>query len=175
MDYIKIGNFIKNQRKKLNLTQKDLADRLNITPQAVSKWELGETLPDTALLLDLCNLLHTTVDRLLNGGNIITKDRKLLRMQDVVEGFNSIINVGKCFGEKNTFYTGMLEGINTKMNMDIDLVESLKDPKMKDMLYTEVILQAISNGYYVDLVEVKSYIKTPRMINYVIEYLNKIN
>ena len=174
MDYMKIGNFIKNQRKKLNLTQKALAERLNITPQAVSKWELGETLPDTALLLDLSNILHVSVDRLLTGGNIITTERKLLRMQDVVDGFNSIVNVGKCFGEKNTFYTGMLEGINTKMNMDIDLIESLKDPKMKDMLYTEVILQAIINGYYVDIDEVKLYIKSPRMINYVIDYLNKI-
>ena len=39
---------------------------------------------------------------------------------------------------------------------------------------TEVILQAIINGYYVDIDEVKLYIKSPRMINYVIDYLNKI-
>ena len=53
MDTIKVGSFIKDKRNEKNLTQKELAEVLNVTPQAVSKWEKGETLPDTAILLDL--------------------------------------------------------------------------------------------------------------------------
>ena len=46
MDQEKIGNFIKEIRKKNNLTQKDLADKYNVTYQAVSKWENGKNMPD---------------------------------------------------------------------------------------------------------------------------------
>ena len=61
MDTIKVGSFIKDKRNEKNLTQKELAEVLNVTPQAVSKWEKGETLPDTAILLDLALHLETSV------------------------------------------------------------------------------------------------------------------
>ncbi|MBQ4273009.1 MAG: helix-turn-helix transcriptional regulator, partial [Clostridia bacterium] len=64
----KIGQYIKKLRKAKGITQQQLADTLNVSFQAVSKWETGETLPDVALLLDLCNELNTTADMLLNGG-----------------------------------------------------------------------------------------------------------
>ena len=68
MDTIKVGSYIKDKRNEKNLTQKELAEVLNVTPQAVSKWEKGETLPDTAILLDLASHLETSVDLILNGG-----------------------------------------------------------------------------------------------------------
>ena len=68
MDNIKIGKYIKTLRKNKNMTQKELADELCVSFQAVSKWEIGETLSDTSLLLKLCDILDTSVDKLLNGG-----------------------------------------------------------------------------------------------------------
>ncbi|MBR1747053.1 MAG: helix-turn-helix transcriptional regulator [Clostridia bacterium] len=53
MDNLKIGNYIKELRIKNNLMQTELADQLCISFQAVSKWELGETVPDTAILLGI--------------------------------------------------------------------------------------------------------------------------
>ena len=67
MDQIKIGKFIARCRKKANLTQMQLAEKLGITDRAVSKWERGLSLPDSAIMLDLCALLNITVNDLLSG------------------------------------------------------------------------------------------------------------
>ena len=55
MDQIKIGKFIAESRKKNNLTQMQLAEKLNITDRAISKWENGKAMPDSSIMLDLCN------------------------------------------------------------------------------------------------------------------------
>ena len=70
MDQIKIGKFIAECRKKVNLTQMQLAEKLNITDRAVSKWETGKSLPDSSIMLDLCDILGITVNDLLSGEKI---------------------------------------------------------------------------------------------------------
>lgn len=70
MNQIKIGEFISSQRKKNNLTQAALAEKLGITDRAVSKWERGKGLPDVSLMLDLCDIFGITVNELLSGETI---------------------------------------------------------------------------------------------------------
>ncbi len=67
MDPIKIGKFIAERRKKSSITQMQLAEKLNITDRAVSKWECGRCLPDASIMLELCDLLKITVNDLLCG------------------------------------------------------------------------------------------------------------
>ena len=67
MDIDKIGKFIANKRKEKGLTQIELADKLNITDRAVSKWECGKSLPDSSIMLELCKILDITVNELLSG------------------------------------------------------------------------------------------------------------
>ncbi len=67
MDQAKIGRFIAERRKEEKLTQMQLAEKLNITNRAVSKWETGKAVPDTSLMLDLCNVLKISVNDLLSG------------------------------------------------------------------------------------------------------------
>ena len=67
MDQQKIGGFIAALRKEKGLTQRQLADRLYVTNKAVSKWELGRSLPDSATLEPLAHALGVTVDELLSG------------------------------------------------------------------------------------------------------------
>ena len=67
MDQIKIGKFIAERRKKANLTQMQLAEKLNITDRAISKWENGKAMPDSSIMLDLCNILSISVNDLLSG------------------------------------------------------------------------------------------------------------
>lgn len=67
MDQAKIGRFIAQCRKNVNLTQMQLAERLGITDRAVSKWETGKTMPDSSAMLELCGILKITVNDLLNG------------------------------------------------------------------------------------------------------------
>ena len=70
MDQIKIGKFIAACRKQTNLTQMQLAEKLNITDRAISKWENGKAMPDTSIMLELCDILGISVNELLNGEEI---------------------------------------------------------------------------------------------------------
>ncbi len=67
MNQIKIGKFIAKCRKKNNLTQMQLAEKLNITDRAISKWKNGKGMPDSSIMLDLCNELKISVNELLCG------------------------------------------------------------------------------------------------------------
>ena len=67
MDQIKIGKFIAECRKKQNLTQAQLAEKLDITDRAISKWETGKAMPDSDNMLDLCDILGIKVNELLCG------------------------------------------------------------------------------------------------------------
>ncbi len=73
MDQIKIGKFVAERRKDVNLTQAQLAEKLNITDRAVSKWERGKSMPDSSVMLELCDILKITVNDLLNG-EVVTVD-----------------------------------------------------------------------------------------------------
>lgn len=72
IDSNKVGLRITKFRKDLELTQDDLANRLNITRQALSKWENGTSLPSIELLIDLCKLFETNVEDLLCLNEITT-------------------------------------------------------------------------------------------------------
>ena len=67
MDTIKTGGLIAQVRREKELTQKDLAERLHVSVQAVSKWERGLSCPDIALLEPLAEALGLTVTELLSG------------------------------------------------------------------------------------------------------------
>lgn len=64
-ELMQIGLRLSNCRQDRNMTQEELAGRLGITPQAVSKWERGASLPDISMLADLSALLHVSADWLL--------------------------------------------------------------------------------------------------------------
>ena len=76
MDQVKIGRFIAECRKSQNLTQSELAEKLNITDRAVSKWETGRSMPDASLMLDLCNILHISVNDLLSGEKVMNNNKE---------------------------------------------------------------------------------------------------
>ena len=117
MNQIKIGAFIAERRKIKNMTQAQLAEYLNVTDRAVSKWERGICLPDSSIMLDLCHKLGITVNDLLNGEVISMEnnnkkheeqllelvkqkeeaDKRLLRIEIVI-GFLAIaIMLALCF------------------------------------------------------------------------------
>ncbi len=72
----KIGQFIKEIRVKNNLTQKDLADKYNVTYQAVSKWENGKNLPDILLIRQMAKDFNINVEDILDGS--VNKKRNIL-------------------------------------------------------------------------------------------------
>lgn len=76
MDQIKIGRFIAETRKSLNITQRQVAEILSISDKTVSKWECGKGLPEVSLMLPLCETLGITVNELLTGERVSETDYK---------------------------------------------------------------------------------------------------
>lgn len=117
MEQAKIGRFIAACRKQNNLTQIQLAEKLNITDRAVSKWETGKAMPDSSIMLDLCRVLHISVNDLLHGEVVIMEDykkqteqlllelakqkeesdRRLFSLEILIGVFSIIILFGFCF------------------------------------------------------------------------------
>ena len=97
MNQIKIGRFIAECRKNENLTQMQLAERLGITDKAISKWERGLAMPDSSIMLELCDILNISVNDLLSGEKITMEDRNqkndqlLLDMTKELEQKNNTI------------------------------------------------------------------------------------
>jgi len=70
MNQTEIGKFIAKCRKEKKLTQAQLAEKLNITDRVVSKWETGKSMPDSSIMLELCEILGITVNELLSGEEV---------------------------------------------------------------------------------------------------------
>jgi len=85
MNQIKIGRFIAECRKKNNLTQMQLAEKLNITDRAVSKWENGKAMPDSSIMLELCHVLKISVNDLLSGEKVTMNDYNEKLEQNLLE------------------------------------------------------------------------------------------
>lgn len=80
-----IGKFIAICRKEKGLTQKQLAENLNITDRAVSKWETGKSIPDAAIMLDLCKILGISANELLSGERIAMENYQKRAEENLVE------------------------------------------------------------------------------------------
>ena len=93
MNQEKIGKFIAKCRKEKSFTQSELADKLNISNKAISKWETGRGIPDASIMLELCAYLEITVNELLSG-------EKLEEGEYKEKANENIINIAK-ESEKN--------------------------------------------------------------------------
>lgn len=70
MDLVKIGKYIAGKRKVLGMTQKQLAEKLNMSDKSVSKWERGICLPDVSVYMELCEILGISINEFLAGEDI---------------------------------------------------------------------------------------------------------
>ena len=134
VDPIKVGRHIHALRRARNLTQNQLGELLHISFQAVSKWERGETLPDVNLLPDLAEVLSTTVDNILNGGERPMKTpeqyTRTATIAQMREGIDCFERIGELLGKDGFFYKGAIGGVNLKMNTDLE--EGLADDYLRE-------------------------------------------
>lgn len=67
IDQVKIGQFIRSERIKRNLTQRELAETINVGAGTISKWECGRGLPELVNILPLCEVLEISFEELIQG------------------------------------------------------------------------------------------------------------
>ena len=151
-----IGENISRFRQNQNMTQEEFASRLGVTPQAVSKWERGTSLPDIALLSGICALLRVRADALLGieiqpiseSGDM--QEEKKVRQNLIAEPLRIEVGLGlvPCIAEGiRTDYvdrcrsrlaaeTGMLLPVIRIMDM-----EGLKENEVRILSYDQILLQ----------------------------------
>lgn len=173
IDTILVGKQIASLRKAKGLTQNQLGERLNISFQAVSKWERGEALPDISILVDLANILETTTDHILNGGQRITQYSRKISVAQMREGIECFVKIGELLGKDNLFYLGAMEGIDNKMNIEFE--KYLSDPYTKEAMIAEATVQNISSGAYIDLSDIQKGFEYPHWVGVVTSYAQKHN
>lgn len=153
-----IGQYIQLLRKQKGLSQKELAERLCVSFQAVSKWETGENLPDASLLLDLADILDTTTDKILSGGSIVLRRNKKVNVCELKEGLDCLRKLRRLFGDKSSFYVGAMEGINAKLNVDVE--GYLEDENGGEMLLAEAVIQCLINGYRIEGEDIEAHFQS---------------
>ena len=171
MDIKKVGFQIAELRKLKGLTQSELGERLCISFQAVSKWERGETLPDTAILPDLANILETTVDFILMGGEKMIEYRSKIKVSDMIQGLKCLENMRNLLGNKNIIYRSAISGINDNMNTDIE--KAFEDDYMFEAFVAEAVIQNLNMGAYVDITDVKNNLKYDHFKKIILDYCAK--
>ena len=141
----KIGNKITKLRKGLNLTQSELADSLYVTPQAVSKWEKGKSVPSIEVLIELTKLFNISIDFILDDTEILEDDYKsIFKYYSRAAALNKFINsqspnedVQKIFyllesSERELIINMIISG---NLNIDISIIwPYLKDSERKIIL-----------------------------------------
>lgn len=85
MDQIKIGKFIQEMRKEKKITQSELAEKLNISDRAISKWENGNCLPDAGNMPILCDILEITINDLFSGEKVDMKNNEKKYEENLLE------------------------------------------------------------------------------------------
>ena len=85
MDQVKIGKFIKQKRKEKKITQSELAEKLNVTDRAISKWENGICMPDSGIITELCKILNITINDLFSGEVVDMKDSEKKLEKNLLE------------------------------------------------------------------------------------------
>ena len=163
-----IGERIKAARLIKGMSQEKLGEKLGVSFQAVSKWERGETLPDTAILLDLANVLGTSVDFILTGGSQVLRYRGKFTVSQMSEGILALKHMGELLGRDNALYRHAINGINERMNTNIE--DAFTDSRILECFIAEAIIQNLLAGKYVDPTDVKNGFRHEHFRNIVLDH-----
>ena len=96
-----------------------------------------------------------------------------ITVSDMKEGILSLKRCGELLGKENMIYQSAIEGINTKMNTNID--DAFIDDHILEVFVTEAILQNLQNGAYIDLSDVKNNMHEDKYKEIIIKFASKYN
>lgn len=151
-----LGKRIASFRKENNLTQEQLAEMLNVTPQAVSKWENDIACPDISLLPELAKTFNVSIDELLIGKK---EEKKVVELipEEKRKDYNDLmlrICVDSTEGDKVRVNLP-IPIIEAAINMGLDISEMSGNNNVKNIDFTK-ILDLVKKGVVGNLVEVES-------------------
>lgn len=166
-----IGNFIQGCRKALDMTQAELAARLSVSPQSVSNWERGESVPDVAVLPDLACVLHCSVDAILYGGDGHGGYRRYVTVSQMREALSAINRIGELLGRDHFIYTCIIDALNERMNTTLE--EAFSNPDIFELFVVEFLIGCVRGGDYVDPRDVQAHIQPSLGKDYILKVLDE--
>lgn len=154
IDLNAVGSCIRQKRTGASLTQAELAERLNVSAQAVSNWERGESLPDISLLPDLALILDTSIDAILGGGTVNGCFRRRITVAQMREAMHCISRMRELMGSDHFMYRTMVDALDARMNSAIE--PAFADEFIMDAYIGEALLACVRDGGdYVDISNVR--------------------
>ncbi|MBQ6935213.1 MAG: helix-turn-helix transcriptional regulator [Clostridia bacterium] len=135
MDAQKCGKFIADLRKEKNLTQKDLANKLNVSDKAISRWETGKGFPDVDSLQTLSNFFNVTINELLAGENADTKTIEEIAEENIISAIAETEKSKKT--KKSTIILSTIVALVLTIPLLKDSIESIIEMLWKYTLIQE--------------------------------------
>lgn len=172
LDTSRIGSYIQLRRRLAGLTQAQLGERLHVTAQSVSNWERGLLLPDTATLPDLAEILGTTVDAILAGGDCPPRFHRRMTVERIREAIVCIQRLREILGGNHFFYRTMVDALDARMNSSIET--AFQREGAMDAYICEALLYCVEQGDYVDRDDVRSHIANERAVSAVLARLDAL-
>lgn len=148
-DIKKFGAYISRLRKKADMTQSELAEQLNLTRQAISKYECGDSFPDISILIEVANVFGITLDELISSGNPTEKEVSIF--ESAMEGqdlcceldkqcISDIVNIAPLL--KPSLLDKMAKGL-AKHGIDISSIVSLAE-----YINDDAVVKLLENAMY---------------------------
>lgn len=173
MNLQETGRFIQSCRKELGMTQTELSERLNISPQSVSNWERGETFPDIDTLIDLAEIFNCSVDALIRGGHCAGKYRRRVTVAQMREAIDCIHRMHDLMGPDNFMYQTMVSALDKRMNSQIE--PAFANPAIMDAYICEALIACVRDcNDWVDLHDVQANIHSEKAKEYTIRFLKEL-
>lgn len=144
-----------------------LDERLGVTYQSVSKWERGESLPDTAILMDLAEVLEATVDLILSGGERAVCYQGRVTVADVAEGLTCLKRMGELLGKETWLYRCAIQGMN------VTIEDAFTDDYLFECFVAEGLIQNLKAGAYVDPTDVKKSLRHAHFRDVTLDYCSR--
>ena len=168
-----VGRFIQSCRKEAGMTQAELSERLNTSPQSVSNWERGESLPDIDTPVDLAVLFDCSVDALIHGGHCAGKYRHRVTVAQMREAIGCIHRMHDLMGPDNYIYRTMVDALDARMNSEIE--PAFSNPRMMDAYICEALLACAYDCHdWVDIHDVQVNIDAEKPREYTIRRLKEL-
>ena len=157
MDRYKFGEFIYQKRKVVGLTQEELGKKLGVTNKAVSKWEVGETLPDVTMLKPLATVLGISVDELLSQKEIQVEEKKTIKTNKLLWylviglAILEVITIG-IFLISNSIKISQNQVMMVDVNnyQEVLNITPMSDFLVEDQKITINSLYELNEGYYLE-------------------------
>lgn len=159
-DTKKFGIYLSKLRKKADMTQSDIAIKLNVTRQAISHYECGDTFPDVSILVSIADLFNVTLDELIRSGEPSNSEALILTNIALGNEVKENNNINDLINLAPLLKPSLLEKLSNKLNDDgidisgiVELAKYLNDESIVNML-EKVDLSTADNQFMEKLMPV---------------------